>query len=223
MAQDVLVVAPHPDDETLGCGGCLLRHVVEGDHVHWMIMTTITEDAGYSQQRVNTRGKEIKLVAEAYGFSSFHQTNFLSSTLDTYSDLELISEVSEYINQVQPSIIYLPFKYDAHSDHAAVFNAVAACTKSFRYPFIKKVRAYETLSETEFSIHPNCVSFTPNLWIDISEYLDRKIEIMRLYEGEMGEDPFPRCEKNIRALAKYRGAVAGVYSAEAFITLKEIL
>lgn len=223
MAEKVLIVAPHPDDETLGCGGTLLRHKSEGDQIHWLIMTTITEDVGYSQQQISFRESEVENVAAAYGFTSFLQKNFVTTTLDTYSKSVLIREVSAYISEVQPNIIYLPFRNDVHSDHAAVFDAVAACSKSFRYPYIRKVRAYETLSETEFSIRPDKAGFSPNLWIDISEYLDRKIEIMRMYEGEMEKHPFPRSEQNIRALASYRGAVAGVLAAEAFVSVKEIV
>jgi len=223
MVEKVLIVAPHPDDETLGCGGSLLRHKSEGDQIHWLIMTTVTEDVGYSQQQISSRETEIEKVAAVYGFTSFLQANFVTTTLDTYSKSVLIREVSSYFSEVQPNIIYLPFRNDVHSDHAAVFDAVAACSKSFRYPYIRKVRAYETLSETEFSIRPDKAGFSPNLWIDISEYLDRKIEIMRMYEGEMGKHPFPRSEQNIRALASYRGAVAGVLAAEAFVSMKEIV
>ena len=223
MDKKILCIAPHPDDETLGCGGTLLRHVAEGDQVHWLIMTTIIEEAGFDRQRVHSRADEIKRVAEAYGFVSTHQTSFATTRLDTYAKSDLVVEISEYIRQVQPDTVYLPYRNDVHSDHTVVFDAAASCTKSFRYPYIKRVRVYETLSETEFSIRPDDTGFKPNLWVDISEYLDRKIEIMGLYEGEMGEFPFPRSVLNLRALAALRGATAGVSAAEAFISLKEIL
>ena len=217
----VLVVAPHPDDETLGCGGTLLRHISDGDEVHWLIMSTITQELGFSQARVKERAKEIKKVADAYKFSSVKQANFVTTKLDIYAKSELISFVSEVVNTLLPEIIYIPYSNDAHSDHAEVFGAVAACTKSFRYPFIKKVRVYETLSETEFSIYQGNNCFRPNLWIDISEYLERKVEIMNMYVGEMGRHPFPRSEKNIRALATYRGATSGTNFAESFVSLIE--
>jgi len=219
----VLVVAPHPDDETLGCGGTLLRHIAEGDQVHWLIMSTVTQDAGFSQDKINSRAKEIKKIYNSYKYSSVKQASFITTKLDTYPKSELINFVSEVVNTVFPETIYLPYRNDVHSDHAEVFDAVAACTKSFRYPSIKKVRAYETISETEFSISPDDVGFKPNIWVDIGGYLDRKIEIMNMYSGEMGKHPFPRSEKNIRALATYRGAAAGVTAAEAFISLKEII
>lgn len=219
----VLAIAPHPDDETLGCGGALLRHVAEGDQVHWLIMSTISEEAGYSRQRIESRSTEIKKVAQAYGLDSFHQLNYLTTRLDTYSKSELITDVSSYIKSIQPEIIYLPYRNDVHSDHAVVFDAVSACTKSFRYPCIKKVRVYETISETEFSIRPDDFGFKPNLWIDVSQYLERKIDIMKLYKDEIGQHPFPRSEQNIRALATFRGATAGVFAAEAYMSLMDIV
>ncbi|MBF0231441.1 MAG: PIG-L family deacetylase [Desulfamplus sp.] len=224
MSIDVLVVAPHPDDETLGCGGTILHHVDQGDRVHWLIMTRITTEMGFSLERVNERSIEIENVASSYGFSSVHKADFATTQLDQYSKKELISVVSKVITLLQPEIIYVPFRNDVHSDHEAVFDAVASCSKSFRYPFIKNLRAYETLSETEFSIRPaNESHFTPNLWIDVSRFIEKKIEIMEMYKGEMGKHPFPRSEKNIRALSTFRGAFAGVEAAEAFMNLIEIV
>ena len=217
----VLVVAPHPDDETLGCGGTLLRHIAEGDQVHWLIMTTISTDAGFSLEKVESRRIEIQQVFNHYGFSSFHQADFISAQLDTYPLSSLISVASKYISEIEAEIIYLPYRNDVHSDHAAVFDAVSSCTKSFRYPYVKKVRAYETLSETEFSIDNTENGFKPNCWIDITQTLDKKIEIMGLYKGEMGVHPFPRSERNIQSLATLRGATAGVDAAEGFINLIE--
>ena len=217
----VMVVAPHPDDETLGCGGTLLRHAAQGDEIHWLIMTQIDGESGFSPECIERRSKEIDRVAAAYGFSTVHQLNFTTTCLDTYPRGDLVSAVSTMITQVQPEILYLPYRNDIHSDHAAVFDAVASCTKSFRYPSLVSVRVYETLSETEFSIRPDDGGFKPNLWINISDHLDEKIEIMKLYKGEIGEHPFPRSEKNISALAALRGATAGVGAAESFMCVIE--
>jgi hypothetical protein len=103
-----------------------------------------------------------------------------------------------------------------------VFDAAIACSKTFRYPCIQRVYAYETLSETEFGMRTDDPGFRPNLFINISAYQDRKIEIMRLYKGEMGSFPFPRSEECMRAQSMLRGSQAGVCAAEAFMVLKEI-
>jgi LmbE family N-acetylglucosaminyl deacetylase len=134
----------------------------------------------------------------------------------------LVSKISSVIDRIKPDTIYLPFKGDVHSDHKYIFDAAYSCTKSFRYPFIKKIYMMEILSETEFSVSVKEDSFVPNVFVDISDYMDSKIEIMKIYKSEMGEHPFPRSERNIRALANFRGATCGSEYAESFVLLKEI-
>ena len=216
----VLVISPHPDDETLGCGGTLIRHKKEGDEIHWLIMTNVNS----SEKKIHSvKEKEIEEVSKAYNFDSTSRTKFLTSELDSAPRKEIIQVISKVFKEIQPNFLYLPFNNDIHSDHSIVFDAAASCTKSFRYPYVKKVMIYETISETEFSIRPDREQFKPNLWIDISDYIDEKIEIMSLYESEIGKEPFPRSEQNIRSLAKFRGSTVGALSAEAFILLKEII
>ena len=213
----VLVFAVHPDDETLGCGGALFKHKNSGDEIHWLIATEMEE-----HERVNQRNIEIDKVVELYQFDSIHRLKLITTKVDEYSMSELISRISLVIKKVKPNIIYLPFKNDIHSDHKYIFDAAYSCTKSFRYPFIKKIYMMETLSETEFSLSTKEDSFIPNMFIDVSEYINKKIEVMKVYEGEMGSHPFPRSERNIKALATYRGATAGCEYAESFMLIKEV-
>tara|TARA_B110000014_G_C19671535_1_gene352579 strand:- start:12 stop:563 length:552 start_codon:yes stop_codon:yes gene_type:complete len=177
-----------------------------------------------SEKKIHSvKEKEIEEVSKAYNFDSTSRTKFLTSELDSAPRKEIIQVISKVFEEIQPNYLYLPFKNDIHSDHSIVFDAAASCTKSFRYPYIRRVMIYETISETEFSIRPDKEQFKPNLWIDISDYIDKKVEIMSLYESEIGKEPFPRSEQNIRSLANFRGSTAGVLSAEAFILLKEII
>ena len=143
--------------------------------------------------------------------------------IDEINMSELISKISSIFKEVQPNILYLPFKSDVHSDHRKVFEASFACTKTFRYPFIKKIYMMETLSETEFAPTTKEDSFIPNVFVDISEFIDKKLEIMKHFESEIGKHPFPRSLENIKALATFRGATSGVMYAESFMLLKEIL
>lgn len=221
--KNILAIAPHPDDETLGCGGTLLRHVADGDKVYWLIATTIKEKNGFSFERVNSRQKEIKKVAEMYEFAGYKQLDFNTTELDQIPKNILVNEISEYVNEVKPHTMYLPYRNDVHSDHAQIFDASVACTKSFRYPFVKKVCVYETLSETEFGMRTDDPGFKPNMWVDITKYLDTKIEIMKVFESELGEHPFPRSIENIKALSKFRGATVNCLYAESFMCLKEIV
>jgi LmbE family N-acetylglucosaminyl deacetylase len=222
MSKEVLVVAPHPDDETLGCGGTLLKHVQRGDKIHWLIFTAISEDNGYSRAQIDKRNCEITAVAQAYGFSSVQQLQLPTTRLDTLPLGDMIAQASQIMNQIRPEILYLPFPGDVHSDHRIVFEVMMACTKQFRYPWVRRVLAYETLSETDFGINPIIDHFRSNVFIDISEFLERKIEIMNIYQGEFKEFPFPRSEQAVRALAQVRGAAANCRACESFVLLKEI-
>jgi LmbE family N-acetylglucosaminyl deacetylase len=222
MNKKVMVIAVHPDDETLGCGGTILRHKQENDEIHWIIITNISERIGYLYEFVAKRQVEIEKVHEAYCFNSLTKLDLPTTQLDKFAKGEIISYISDAVKRIKPEIIYFQYSGDAHSDHTVVFDAVMTCAKSFRYPYIKEMYAMETLSETEFSAPLVQNVFIPNYFVDITNYIDKKIEIMKIYESEIGEHPFPRSERNIRALATYRGAVAGVDSAEAFMCLKYI-
>ena len=219
MKNKILVVAVHPDDETLGCGGTLLKHKYDGDEIYWLICTKMDENSDY----YTTRENEIKQASDAYKFDGVFSLGLNTMRVDEYSMSELIGKVSKVINEVKPNIIYLPFKSDVHSDHRKIFEASYSCTKVFRYPFIKKIYMMETLSETEFAPGVKEDAFMPNSFVDISNYLDKKIEIMKIFKSEIGEHPFPRSERNLRALATLKGATCGCEYAESFMLLKEIL
>jgi len=218
----VLVIAVHPDDETLGCGGTLLKHKSLGNEIHWLIGTDVKEKDGFTTQQVERRETEIKQVEEKYNFDSVSRLKLSTMRVDEYSMSEIIGLISEVIKKIQPNIIYLPFKTDVHSDHRKLFEAAYSCTKNFRYPYIKKVYMMETLSETEFSLSTPDSYFIPNIFVDISEFLDEKLEIMKIYKNEISKHPFPRSLRNIEALATFRGSTAGCEYAESFMLLKEI-
>ena len=219
----VLVVAPHADDETLGCGGTLLRHTSEGDVVHWVIVTGLKSGGKFTKDQIKKRDREIKRVSAAYNFVSMQILGFPSARLDQTPLDMIIKRMSDLIQRVSPNVVYAPYRGDAHSDHSIVFDASAACAKWFRNRSISRFLVYETLSETDFSLNPTADRFRPNVFVDISKYLEKKLSILSIYKSEMGRFRFPRSEKAVRALASLRGAAAGFLSAEAFMLLKEVL
>lgn len=219
--KNILVVAPHPDDEVLGCGGTILRNKAEGNTVHWLIITHISQEQGYSFEKIKEREEEIIKVSQELGFDSVHHLKFPTAKLDQISSEELVRAISEVVVTTNTQIIYAPYRSDIHSDHRIVFDATMACTKWFRYPTVEKVLVYETLSETDFTIDSDAIGFRPNIFNDISHYIERKIEIMNIYKSELAPHPFPRSEESIKALATLRGSAAGVKAAEAFMLLKE--
>ena len=220
---DILIIAPHADDETLGCGGTILRHKSEGETISWLLVTSMLEKDGFSKSEIQIRNNEINLVAKAYGFDETIKLDYSPTKIDMIPMKDIVESISKTIQKIQPSVLYFPFHNDIHSDHRIISEAVLSCSKSFRYEYIKKFRAYEVLSETEFASDLYSDSFNPNLWIDISDFIDKKIEIMEIYKSEIKEPPFPRSEEHIRALATYRGSTGGSMSAESFIQIKEII
>lgn len=220
--KNIVIISAHPDDEILGAGGTLLKHKKQGDNIIWIIATALFEGNGFSNERITSRKEEIELVAKRLGISATYQLGFPTMRLSSSSLIELVPKISEIFHKEKPNIIYTLNRSDAHSDHRILFDAVAACTKSFRYPFIEKVLMYECISETEFAPALPEKTFLPNYFVNISEFLDTKLEIMKIYESELGSHPFPRSLENIRALAHFRGASSGFQYAEAFQLIKYI-
>ena len=215
------MVAVHPDDETLGCGGTLLKHKKNGDVISWLIVTNVSSERGYAQELVDRRQAEIKIVSEMYQFDNVIKLDYSPAKLDEVPFFELVNAFSDKINTLKPDVIILPNRSDVHSDHKYSFDAVYSCTKNFRYPFISKILMCETLSETEFSPALNENAFLPNVFNDVTEFMEKKIEIMSVYESEVMPDNLPRSLSAIRALAIYRGSRIGVNYAEAFMLLFE--
>jgi N-acetylglucosamine malate deacetylase 1 len=218
----VLAVAPHPDDETLGCGGTLLRHIEAGDAVHWLIVTDMRVEDGFSEKVVSTRQQEIMMVADMYGFEKVYNLAFKPAYLEMVSKSDLIGRVAEVIEQVAPEVVYAPFWGDVHSDHAIVFDAVMASTKWFRCSSVRRFMCYETLSETDANLKLAQDVFRPNSFMNVTSHLNKKIDIAMMYQSEMGAFPFPRSEVALRSLAQLRGVASGCLAAEAFMLLKEI-
>lgn len=218
----VLVVAPHPDDETLGCGGTLLKLAAAGAELHWLIVTAMTREGGFTPERIAARDAEIAAVARAYRMAGVHRLGLPTTRLDALPLGDVVAAAEAVVREVRPAWLLLPYGGDVHSDHGVTFRALAACTKSFRHPSVKRVAAYETLSETEFGLDPDAAGFRPNSFSDIADTLEDKLRIMALYAGESGEFPFPRSPEAIRAQAQLRGTVAGTGAAEAFMLLRDI-
>ena len=220
MKDRVLVVAPHPDDEILGCGGTLMRLRHQGSDLTWLIVTGISEDSGWPTDRVRERDAEIARVAELIGFSEVVNLRLPTAQLDTMPMRDLIDKFSDVFQAVRPNQVFLPSRLDVHTDHRVTFDAAAACTKWFRNPSVRRVLAYETISETGFGLSSE-FAFHPNYFVDISDFLERKVEAISVYKSEVGDFPFPRSVEAIRALAAYRGAASGFSAAEAFQLLRE--
>ena len=222
MKKKVAIVAVHPDDETLGCGGTALRLIDEGASVYWIIVTAMLESEGFSKERISERNEEIARVSEAYGFAETIELRYPAAKLDTLPLGELVGSFSDAFSRIEPNQVFLPYWYDAHSDHHVTFQAAYSATKIFRHPSIRSVHAMEVVSETDFAVPLSERMFVPNTLYDISQFLDKKLEIMKIYRSEIDQHPFPRSIENIERHSAYRGTHAGCEYAEAFMQLRSI-
>ena len=219
----VLVIAPHPDDETLGCGGTLLKHVAAGDSVSWVIVTKAYEPR-WSSEVIERREEEIERVSAAYGFAQRFRLTFPAARLDTVPLEELLKSINEIVAGVKPDWIYTVHAGDIHSDHRVVFEATMSAVKSFNSANsgVQRLLSYETISSTDAMPPAATTVFLPNVYCDITPFIERKLEIMSLYRGEVHPYPMPRALESIRALARFRGATVATEYAEAFMLLREL-
>jgi LmbE family N-acetylglucosaminyl deacetylase len=219
----ILAIAPHPDDETLGCGGTLLKHKANGDLVSWLIVTRGHEPQ-WSNTLLKQKEQEIAEVTMAYGFAHVFRGDLPTIKLDSLPLEEVMGAVSKAVDESKPEVVYLNHWGDVHSDHRVIFEATMSVLKPFniRRHGVKRVLSYEVQSSTD-AMPPNLArAFVPNVFSDVSKHIDRKLEIMGLYKTELQEYPLPRSVDSMRALARYRGSTIGTEFAEAFQLVREV-
>ncbi len=217
----VVFISPHPDDETLGCGGTILKHKFQKDKIYWLNFTSIKNTENKNFNKIKQREKEINKIIKFYKFDYFKNLNFETTMLDSVPLSVLVNELKKEFNKINPDIVYAPFFNDNHTDHKVVNEAVTSCFKWFRSKNLKKLLVYETLSETNFNyIYP---VFSPNEFNNITKFIKKKIQAMKIYKGELGKHPFPRSETAIKSKALLRGSESGFEYAEAFMCLYNAL
>jgi len=217
----VLVIAPHPDDEVLGCGGTMVKYVSGGDEVYLCIVTKAYTPE-WTDDEIRERKEEVHTVNEILGVKKTYFLGLPTVKLDTIPQKELNDLISQVVNEVQPEVVYLPHQGDANKDHRLVFEAAMVATRPKPNLTIRKVLCYEVLSETEWAAPFEESAFIPNVWTNISGVLETKLKAMSGYKSELKEFPHPRSLEAISALAKMRGANVGVDAAEAFMLVREI-
>lgn len=217
----LMVISPHPDDETLGAGGSLLRLREEKNQLFWLNVTNMKEKYGYGKAAVEKRQREIEVVAQEYGFEEYVDLELEPAGLDKMGKGELILLFKSVFDKYRPDTVIVPYKYDVHSDHGCVFDSVYSCIKPFRAEYIRKILCMEIISETDQAM--NAHGFVPNFFMNVESYIERKIEIVKNYSSEIKDAPFPRNPDAIKGLAAFRGATAGCKYAEAFMMVREIV
>ena len=218
----VLVVAPHPDDEVLGCGGVMARHAAAGDLVYVVVVGRGIPEK-FSDESVARSRAELAEAHRVLGVTDCRFLDFPVPRLDTVPGHELADALSRLITEWQPHTLYLPHHGDIHTDHYHVHTAGLVSARPLAGCPVRRVLAYETLSETEWARPTADTVFRPTVFVDIEPYLECKVGAMSCYESKLLPPPHHRSTETIRALARLRGSTAHLAAAEAFMLVREIL
>lgn len=217
----VLVIAPHPDDEVLGCGGTIAKHVADGNEVYVAIVTKGTSPM-FSEDYIETGRTECREADRRLGVKRTIFLDFPAARMEETPRHKLNEAFINLIQNIQPNIVYLPHRGDMQLDHKMTVDATMVALRPKYKHVVSKIYAYETVSETGWDI-PNTINeFIPTVYSDISRFLDKKIEALSVFKSQIADYPNARSLKAIEALAIYRGTTVGVKAAEAFLLIREI-
>jgi LmbE family N-acetylglucosaminyl deacetylase len=226
--QTVLVVAAHPDDEVLGCGGTIARHADDGDDVQVLIVA----EGATSRQQQRDRGEvtdELSALAQAakqagaiLGSAGVELLDLPDNRLDSFDRLDLIRRIEECVAFHQPNLVYVHHAGDVNVDHRRLHEAVVtACRPTPGQP-VRRLLSYEVASSSEWQPPGSAPVFQPNWFVDITGQWTRKRQALEAYAAEMRPWPHARSIEALEHLARWRGAQVGVEAAEAFCLLRQL-
>jgi N-acetylglucosamine malate deacetylase 1 len=216
---NVLVVAAHPDDEILGVGGTVASHVAKRDKVRVAVMCEGVTSR-YSSNRDGEIRKQANEAARIIGVTDLVLGDWPDQRLDTLPECELANKVHQLIEEVQPEVIYTHFGGDINRDHRILAEAVLVAARPYSAPSVREIIMFETPSSTEWGSPTLTVPFQPNLYVDISEFMERKVKAFSCYSAEVQQYPHPRSLAALADRARYWGSVVNRPSAEAFMLVR---
>ncbi|KPH75931.1 PIG-L deacetylase family protein [Oceanobacillus caeni] len=219
---NILVIAPHPDDEILGAGGTMAKHKAKGDKVFVCIVTK-GKAPMFNEEQVNQVRNEAKHAHKILGVEDTFFLDFPAVQLEETPKYKLNAAILETIRTVKPEIVYLPHRGDIHQDHKIVFDSSMVALRPNEDFKVKEIYCYETLSETEWDAPNVTNAFIPNTWIDITDFIEIKKSAMSVFNSQVYSFPHPRSIKALETLSEYRGSNMGFNNAEAFITIRKLL
>lgn len=196
---DNLIIAPHADDETLGCGGLISRY-----KSHLVLCA-------------DEPLKPVKEVLDFYGFTSFHHLKLKDGRFDEHNFGDIVKSIFDIVDKIRPDRVFIPYIHDIHSDHRIISEASYSACKVFRAPYVKSIYMYEVLSQSNLSSIP----FKPDTYLDISRDIPRKLYALSFYND--CNFPMVRGKKEVEALALFRGSQCYQEYSEAFMTIRNIL
>ena len=218
----IVVIAAHPDDEVIGCGGSIARFRQEGKDVHILLMTDGVSSRNQDPNHVNIddvtdRNNHSEKANKILGTSSVTYLNFPDNMMDSVSMLSVVKEIESFLEKHKPDIVFTHHSGDVNIDHRIVHDAViVACRPQPGY-YVKELLFFEIASSSEWQSNSFNKPFLPNMFIDISSTIQKKADALNEYEIETREFPHPRSIEAIKALSKWRGSNVGVSNAESFM------
>jgi LmbE family N-acetylglucosaminyl deacetylase len=218
---NVLIVAPHADDEVLGCGGTMARHADRGDSVHVLVATRGIEEL-YPPEGIDIVRAEARNAHQILGVKETHFFDFPAPALDTIPRYKIASQVAQLIQKLDVQVLYVPHHGDIHSDHGHLYHACLVAARPLAACSVRKIMAYETISETEWAPPHSDAVFYPTIFNDISDFLSQKLQAMECYKTQLHAPPSARSLRTIEALARYRGSTISRDAAEGFMLIREI-
>lgn len=225
----VLVVAAHPDDEILGVGGTVARHVAEGDVVYALILGEGQTSRGTHREDV---GREVVdelhcntlESAHVIGFQKVFFADFPDNRFDDVDLLDIVKAVEQKVQELQPQVVYTHYSGDLNVDHQYTARAVLTATRPIGNYCVEEIYAFETLSSSEWNFdHSAQPAFNPNVFVDITDYYAQKEQAMNCYVSELCTFPHPRSLTGMDVLSRTRGMAAGMERAEAFMLIRKTL
>jgi LmbE family N-acetylglucosaminyl deacetylase len=217
----VLVIGAHPDDEILGAGGTLARHVNDGDAVHALVVADGATSRA-SDELMHTLEKDATRAAETIGFSSLELRSLPDQRLDTVPFIELTQLIESVLDDIRPHVVYTHFPGDVNTDHGLVARAAWTACRPYARPLLRRFAVFETPSSTEWAWPMNDSALQPNHFVDITGTLDVKVAAMECYQTELRDYPHPRSSRSLRERAAYWGSQVGRLAVEPFRILRDV-
>ncbi len=228
MQKSILVIAAHPDDEVIGCGGTIAKHIQKGDIVNVLIVAE-GETSRQKQRDRDSLSKEIaglqlfaKDAHRILGTTNLEFLDFPDNRLDSIDRLDLIKVIESYISKYKPSTIYTHHAWDLNIDHRRLHEAVITASRPIPGQIVKKILCFEVASSTEWQSPGIYPAFTPNYFVDITSQINLKIKALEKFESEMRVWPHARSIRALNNLIYLRGSQVGVEAAESFYLVRQL-
>lgn len=224
--KSILIIAAHPDDEVLGCGGTIAKLADQGAIIHAAFLAdgvfSRTSEENSGRGALEARRVAARKSGDILGVSSVSFGDFPDNRMDTVALLDIIKEVEKLIGLHQPDTVFTHHSGDLNVDHRRVHEAVATACRPQRGHPVKTLLCFEVPSSTEWQLPDSAPAFMPNWFVDISDTLDRKLAALDAYAAELRAWPHPRSRQGVEHLARWRGATVGAEAAEAFVLGRQL-